>query len=76
MSKEKEIARNLPADEGRNNDPQKRDDSAIQPGVSTVSTSDYDEDNQKQTKTASDNYRENVNDNDGADKRFDEVNEE
>lgn len=49
--------RNKPADEGRNEDPELRDDSAIQPGVSTVSSSKSDSDNDQLTETAADNFR-------------------
>jgi hypothetical protein len=76
MINNKDEKRNVPADEGKNNDPNKRDDSAIQPGVSTVSKSDYDDDNQNPTKTASDNFREDVDDDNNADTRFDEVNKD
>ena len=34
--------RNMPTEKGRNNDPNLRDESAIQPGINTISNSDYD----------------------------------
>lgn len=51
MKKEDGINRNRPTEEGRGNDPDIRDDSAIQPGVQTVSDSKYDDDNQDITST-------------------------
>jgi hypothetical protein len=47
--------RNKPADEGRNNDPDLRDRSNIRPGVSTTSSSDSDEENEKLTETGKGN---------------------
>jgi hypothetical protein len=64
--------RNEPAQEGKKNDPNVRDESAIQPGVSTVSKSSTDEENESLTKTGADDFREN-NDDDRADKSFDET---
>ena len=52
MKKEEHIDRNRPTEEGRRNDPDIRDDSAIQPGVQTVSDSKYDDDNQSITSSA------------------------
>ena len=49
--------RNRPADEGKRNDPNLRDDSASQPGVNTMSNSDYDDDNKDLTETAADSFR-------------------
>lgn len=49
--------RNKSADEGNNDDPQLRDDSAIQPGVNTVSTGKNDEDDQQLTETSADDYK-------------------
>ena len=43
------IPPNIPTEEGRRNDPFIRDDSAIQPGVQTNSSSDYDDANQRVT---------------------------
>lgn len=68
--------RNVPAEEGRNSNHNYHDRSAIQPGVSTISTSDYADDNQKITKTAADDFREKVDDDPNADRSFDEVNGE
>lgn len=65
--------RNRPADQGRNNDPFTRDDSAQQPGVNTMSNSENDEQfNESVTRTASDNFRENKFGAD-ADPAFDEI---
>ena len=55
--KNEDIKRNIPSEEGRRNDPHIRDESALQPGVSTISTSDFDDENQRTTKTASDSFR-------------------
>lgn len=52
-----QISRNRPADEGKNHDPDLRDESAAQPGVSTMSSSDTDEANQHITKTTADHNR-------------------
>ena len=49
--------RNTPVEEGRKNDPNLRDESAIQPGINTVSSSDYDEENENLTETSADNFR-------------------
>ena len=65
--------RNKPADEGRDNDPNIRDESAFQPGMSTVSSSDYDGDNEQLTKTAADDFREDVDRDKKADPAFDEI---
>lgn len=53
-----EFHRNLPADEGRRNDPHRREESGQQPGVNTYSSSDTDGTNQNLTKTTGDQYRE------------------
>ena len=50
--------RNRPADEGKRNDPHVRDESAPQPGVNTLSSSDTDSANQEITETTADNFRE------------------
>jgi len=52
MDKQHDTARNRPTEEGRRNDPNVRDDSAIQPGVQTVSDSSYDNDNQTNTSSS------------------------
>jgi hypothetical protein len=54
MDEEKDLKRNRPSDEGRRNDPDIRDESAIQPGVQTISSSSYDDNNQHTTKSALD----------------------
>jgi hypothetical protein len=54
MNDEKHIERNRPSDEGRRDDPDIRDESAIQPGVQTISPSSYDDANQNTTKSALD----------------------
>jgi hypothetical protein len=64
--------RNRPADEGKKGDPNIRDESAAQPGISTLSTSDNDDENQHLTRTASDSFREDSDGDEKADKRFDE----
>lgn len=46
-----------PAEERRLNDPDVRDESAIQPGVSTISRSETDDANEHLTRTASDDFR-------------------
>lgn len=51
MDKNRDISRNTPSDKGRGNDPHIRDESAAQPGISTVSNSQYDEDNEQVTKS-------------------------
>jgi hypothetical protein len=58
MQSRNDPGRNRPADEGRQNDPDLRDDSAAQPGVSTMSSSSADDDNQDLTETAADSFRE------------------
>ena len=68
--------RNQPTEEGRNNDPKLRDESAIQSGVNTVSNSDYDDDNEELTKTAADDFRKEKDFDPRADRSFDEIDEE
>ena len=73
MDKHKDdIKRNIPSDEGRRNDPHIRDESAQQPGASTLSSSDFDDENQRTTKTAGDSFRTEAWGTD-ADTAFDEV---
>lgn len=72
MAKETEAQRNLPSDEGRDNDPHKRGEDATQPGVNTMSTSKNDDDNQHLTRTASDEFREDGPGDEKADKRYDQ----
>lgn len=66
MNSKKEPVRNRPAEKGRRNDPDLRDESAEKPGVSTMSGSPTDESDEKVTETAADNFRE-----DRKDKRAD-----
>lgn len=66
--------RNRPSKEGRDNDPNIRDESALQPGVSTISSSDTDGASKDTTQIASDNFRTEPRD-EKADTRFDEVSE-
>ena len=73
MEKNKsDIVRNTPAEKGRDNDPNLRDRSGIQPGVSTISNSNSDELNEEISKTASDNFNEDDFGKD-ADTAFDEI---
>ncbi|GAB4091234.1 hypothetical protein [Flaviaesturariibacter terrae] len=51
------IARDRPADEGRRNDPDLRDESGAQPGVGTMSSSAYDETNERSSKSAADGFK-------------------
>lgn len=67
--------RNTPTEEGTNNDPDLRDESAVQPGTSTISNSEFDEENDQLTETAKDDFR--TTDFDpGPDRSFDETDEE
>jgi hypothetical protein len=65
--------RNVPTEKGRDNDPNLRDETAIQPGISTVSNSDYDDDNEELTETAADDFREVDKGDSKPDPSFDEV---
>ncbi len=65
-------SRNTPTEEGRNSDPNVRDESAAQPGISTISNSDYDEDNEKLTETVKDDFRPETDADSNADPSFDE----
>lgn len=58
MPANKDTNRNRPAEEGRKNDPDLRDESAAQPGVQTMSSSDTDEGNQHLTETTRNSFRE------------------
>jgi hypothetical protein len=69
--KDKKVIRNRPAEDGRRNDPDLRDESAAQPGASTISNSATDEENEHLTKTAGDSFRANKPDR-NADKKFDD----
>ena len=68
----KEVERNRPSEKGRNNDPSLRDESASQPGVSTMSDSKTDDSDQDLSRTSRDQYRTNDNEDEKADKAFDE----
>ena len=62
--------RNRPAEEGIGNDPGLRDESAAQPGASTISTSGSDYANQETTESVSD-YPDTSDFDDDADEAFD-----
>lgn len=68
----KEPRRNVPAEQGSNNDPNLRDESAAPPGVNTVSNSDYDEANEELTETAADGFRTETDEDPQADRSFDQ----
>jgi len=72
MQENTDPKRNVPADEGRKNDPYVRDEDARQPGVNTLSSAPNDEANQHLTRTASDSFRKDSNGDEKADKKFDE----
>lgn len=72
----KETERNVSMEKNKNNDPNLRDESAAQPGISTVSNSEYDKANEKLTKTAADDFREKDDFDPKADRSFDEIDEE
>jgi len=71
MQEEKDITRNRPTEEGRKNDPNLRDEDARQ-GANTMSTSETDSAKENLTRTTSDNFREDSDGDEKADKRFDE----
>ena len=71
-----EMDRNRPSEMGRNEDTNLRDDSALQPGISTVSDSETDDLNDDLTQTAGDDFEEDVEDEDDADLAFDDASEE
>ncbi|RYY90264.1 MAG: hypothetical protein EOO15_03400 [Chitinophagaceae bacterium] len=52
-----DIERARTSDEGRRNDPNVRDETGQQPGVGTISSSPYDEENQRPSKSAADGYK-------------------
>lgn len=62
----------LPAERGERNDPNRREESAQQPGVSTMSTDKNIDSNEDLTETASENFREESFGED-ADPGFDEI---
>lgn len=71
MQDEKDFQRNRPAEKGRQNDPNLRDEDARQ-GASTMSGSDTDAAKDSLTRTTSDNFRQESDGDNQADKRFDE----
>ena len=73
MNPGKEPARNRPAEEGRKHNPDLRDNSAAQPGASTMSDSPTDNENQKVTRTAADNFREQNTHDEKADADLDDI---
>lgn len=68
-----DIIRNRPAEKGRKNDTDIRDESGIQPGTNTISSSKTDGVNQKTTKTAADGFKTPFGDD--ADAGYDEIGE-
>jgi len=76
MNKDKDthIERNRPSDDGRRHDPDLRDESAIQPGVQTISPSSTDDANQHLTRSALDGpERTQFDTDDTADPTFDTI---
>jgi len=73
MSDKKEFERNQPSEEGRDNDPQVRDESAPQPGVNTMSKSGTDRANEQLTKTTIEGDRPEDSSDQKRDARFDEI---
>lgn len=71
MQEKDDIARNRPTEKGERNDPNLRDEDARQ-GGNTMSTSDTDSGKENLTRTSSDNFREDSEGDEKADKRFDE----
>jgi hypothetical protein len=71
MNNKSDIKRNRPFESGEKNDPNLRDDTALQPGISTATSSSYKDDNSHLTETASDDFA-NSDFGKGADKVFDE----
>ena len=67
-----DVKRNQPAEEGRRNDPNVRDETAIQPGVSTISQSKTDDANNEVTRSGMDNQQARP-EKDNADPAFDEI---
>jgi hypothetical protein len=64
--------RNRPAEKGRNNDPNLRDEDARQQNLNTISSNDDADTDQHLTRTTSDSFREDEPGDKKADKRFDE----
>ena len=73
--KEKDPIRNKPSKEGRHNDPGLRDESALQSGVNTISSS-TDDANKDLTETAADDFRTDNTHDGNADPAFDEIEED
>jgi len=74
MNQDTHSKRNRPSGEGRDNDPDIRDESAIQPGASTISPSHTDDSNQHLTSSALDGAETTNFDMDtNADPNFDEI---
>ena len=71
MEDKEKLERNRPAEDGRKHDPDLRDESAAQPGASTISSSPTDDANQHLTQTAGDSFRGDEPDT-KADRKFDE----
>lgn len=77
MHSENDPKRNRPSGEGQDNDPNIRDETATQPGVSTISPSNNDSANQHPTRSALDGAESTEFDtDDNADATFDDMNEE
>ena len=68
-----EPGRNRPAEKGGNEDPNIRDQSAIQPGVNTISSSSTDKENKELTKTGAADFRKEDDFDANADAVFDEI---
>ena len=64
--------RDRPAEKGRGNDPNLRDEDARQQNLNTISSNDNDNTDQHLTRTTSDSYRDDKPGDKKADKRFDE----
>lgn len=71
MQEKEDFTRNRPTEKGERNDPNLRDEDARQ-GANTMSTSKTDEGKENLTRTSSDNFREDSEGDEKADKRFDE----
>lgn len=75
MDKEKDFERNRPSREGRDNDPNIRDESAYQPGIQTNSPSCTDDANESVTRSALDGpERVQFDTDDNSDPTFDTIN--
>lgn len=71
MNNKTDNKRNRPFESGENNDPNLRDETGLQPGISTIASSDYEDENSHLTETASDDFLD-TDFGKGADKAFDE----